>query len=249
MNRAPRLKPRVTMITALPLSERPRERCLSQGARALSLRECIAVILGSGTPANDCLGIAQELLDRPGAGLSENEQARALFTGLEDSAESVLIGVKGLGAAGRARLLAAFELGRRYENFRTVSRFRSPSAKARHSSAERALDSIPDELRSEPREWLGFVPIHRSGSVGDFCLVERGLRTHIHIDPVSLFSRVLALRPQAFYLFHNHPSGDMTPSPADLHLTREVQKAASLFAIRLLGHGIVSRLEERWIVL
>jgi DNA repair protein RadC len=71
----------------------------------------------------------------------------------------------------------------------------------------------------------------------------------VNIDPAELFARVLALRPHGFYLFHNHPSGDLSPSPADIDLTRQVQRVSEQLGIRLLGHGIVSSREERWIVL
>lgn len=237
------------MIRNLPVSERPRERCLKQGARTLSLRECLAVVLGSGGPAQDCLGLATQILDRPGPGLAEAEQEKAFFLALEGTAETHLCGIKGIGTAHRARLLAAFEIGRRYEIYRNLGRFRDPGLRVRQETPERALRAIPNEMRNEPREWLGFVPVHRSGAIGGFCLVERGLRTHIHVDPAELFARILALRPMALFLFHNHPSGELSPSGPDLHLTREVKRLCESFGIRLLGHGIVSRMEERWIVL
>ena len=240
------------MIRTLPTSERPRERCLKQGARVLSLRECLAVVIGSGTASQDCLSLASSILDRPGPGLAEPEQEKAFFLALEGglgAPDSQLSGIKGIGSAHRARLLATFEIGRRYENYRNLARFKDPGLQVRQEAPERALDAIPLDLRNEPREWFGFVPIHRSGAIGEFCLVERGLRTHIHIDPIELFARVLALRPVALFLFHNHPSGELTPSNPDIHLTREVKKLCEGLGIRLLGHGIVSRMEERWIVL
>ena len=79
----------------------------------------------------------------------------------------------------------------------------------------RSVERISASLRRECQEWLGFVPVHRGGELGHFCLVERGVRTHVNIEPAELFARILALRPVGFYLFHNHPSGDLTPSEED----------------------------------
>ena len=233
----------------LPPSERPRERCLQQGPQALSLRECLALLIGGSGKGRGSLEVAQNCLELPGEGMSEGEQERAFFTALEDGNGSSLERVAGLGPVARTRLLAAFELGRRYERFRS-SEVRAEGPRLRPGELpSRALDAVTAELRHEPREWLGFVPIYRSGRCGQLCLVARGLRTHVHTDAMELFSRVLALRPQAIFLFHNHPSGDLTPSPQDLDLTREVEELCRRLGLRLLGHGIVHRARHRWIVL
>jgi DNA repair protein RadC len=230
-------------------SERPRERCLQHGARCLSLRECLAVLFGSGPPGRGALGLASDVLERPGSGFEDEEAERALFTALEISPLAHLEGIRGLGEAHRARLLAAFELGRRYADHRDRLRRPPPSRARRQAMPEAAIDRVPPELRAESREWLGFVPLHRGGELGGLLVVERGVRTHVNVDPAELFARVLALRPQAFYLFHNHPSGDLTPSPADEDLTRRVAQVARQLGVRLLGHAIVSPRGDRWVVI
>lgn len=239
----------ISLMDSTPPSERPRERCLTQGARCLSLRECMALILGSGPRGVGCMGVASSILSRAGEGLPEDEQERAFFTALETSGGAHLQGIAGLGEANQARVLAAFELGRRYANYREKNRQLEPRPKGRSSSLpEEAFDRIEASWRSEPKEWLAFVPVYRTGRLGDFCLVEHGVRTHVNVDPVELFARLLALRPSGFYLFHNHPSGDLTPSPSDVDLTMKVKQMAAHFGIRLLGHGIVTTLGERWVL-
>jgi DNA repair protein RadC len=235
-------------IGVLPDSERPRERCLAKGARCLSLRECLALVIGSGPRGRGCLGIAHQILERPGTGLAEPEQESAFFTAMEVAGLTHLADITGLGEAGRARLLASFEIGRRYAAHRET-KFREQNAKRRLGNLpENALDRIGAAWRSEPQEWLGFVPIDRSGRLGELCVVERGVRTHVNVDPVELFARLLALRPRAFFLFHNHPSGDLTPSEPDFDLTRRTQALAHQLGIRLMGHGIVGARGERWVV-
>lgn len=232
-------------MNSIPVAERPRERCLEKGAYALSLRECLALILGSGPRETGCLGLALRILARPGDGLAPQDEERAFFIAMESSGAAALEGIGGLGPAGKAKLLAAFEIGRRYANFR--------HAPARGAAldlpklAGQALARVGAAERNEPREWLGFVPLHRSGELGRLCLVERGVRTHVNVDPAELFARLLALRPRGFFLVHNHPSGNLTPSYEDHHLTRNVNDIARGLGLRLMGHWIVAPKGEHWI--
>ena len=233
-------------IESLPLAERPRERCLETGASCLSLRECIGLILGSGPPGVGCLGLAQKILNRPGQGLSSSDQETAFFTAMETTGLAYLKEIQGLGPANQAKLLAAFEIGRRYSLFRNL-RTHKPKSKQSSPLAYQALQKITPHLRCNPQEWLGFVPIYRSETLGDLCLVERGTRTHVNVDPAEFFARVLALRPSGLFLFHNHPSGHLQPSPQDRDLTRRVFEISREFGIRLMGHWIVSSQDEFWL--
>lgn len=237
----------------IPETERPRERCLEKGARSLSLRECLALILNSGPRGKGSLGLALDLLDRPGSGLQEREQERAFFLAMEVSSDAYLEGLPGLGDASQARLLAAFELARRYALFREVKNPQPSAAPSQTQSptllkvAQTALARIPSEKRLETQEWLGFIPCYRTGEVGQLCIVEQGVRTHVNIEPIELFARVLALRPHGFILAHNHPSGDLTPSLPDQEITDRVAQLARPFGIRMLGHWIVASRGEYWI--
>lgn len=231
-----------------PLSERPRERCLDTGPTCLSLRECLALILGSGPPGIGCLGLATNILGKPGSGLSTQEEERAFFTSLEVSGGSYLKGISGLGPAGQAKLLAAFEVGRRYSLYRNrIFRSNQPQKSTIAELAREALSKISGKNRSEPQEWFGFIPIHRSGELGELCIVEQGARTHVNVDPAELFARVLVLRPRGLFLCHNHPSGIVVPSPQDLNLTEKVAEIALQLGIQLLGHWIVTSQGETWI--
>jgi DNA repair protein RadC len=228
-------------LTTLPSSERPRERCLAQGGGCLSLRECLAVILGSGPPSLGCMGLARRILELPGDGLGEKESERAFFTLLEDEcgAPLSLRRVHGLGDAGRARIIGAFELGRRYSAFRQVRERNRAPVPIDSELRFRALSAIDPSSRLDPREWLAFIPVHRSGAVGELCRVGRGARTHVHVDPAELFARVLAVRPRGFFLLHNHPSGDLQASLDDQELTRKVGQVSRMLGVALLGHWIV----------
>lgn len=231
-------------ISALPHTERPRERCLEHGPETLSLRECVAVILGTGPRGKGCLGTAEEIVDRPGKGLSGYEQEHAFFLAMESLGENYLKNIGGLGPAGRSRLLAAMEFGKRYHQY--VSH-RDPQRTEilRFSLVKkRSLAAIPPKMRAQPKEWLGFIPVFQNGKVGELCLVEKGVRTHVNTDRTEFFSRLLSLRPAAFFLAHNHPSGECEPSQEDVMLTASVKQLSSEFSIELLGHWIVSPSSE-----
>src|SRR5688572_25912123 len=105
------------MIAQTPYMERPRERCLSAGADALSVRECLAIVLGTGPKAVGCLGLASHLLE--GFGAKDDLDDEVLLFHVIDRPE--LLGglqCKGLGPVGRSRLLALFSIARRYVTFR-----------------------------------------------------------------------------------------------------------------------------------
>lgn len=231
------------------LGERPHERCLTQGASCLSLRECVALLIGAGPAENGSLRLAADLLTRLAPDLEGDAQARIFFSSLERLPESYL-SVPGLGDAGRARILASLELARRYADLRAQSK-RQAHREGRKELGlpERALDLIPQAWRSKAREWLAFIAVDSNGKLGAFSLVEQGVRTHVNVDPIELFARVLFHRPQAFFLFHNHPSGDLNPSPQDEDITRRVDEVSRRLGIRLLGHGIITAESERWIVI
>ena len=236
-----------------PAAERPMERCRTQGPHCLSLRECLALILGPAESVSenpDGLALASLILERTGTNLSSSDEEQAFFTAAEASPASLLSDLPGLEDIHKARLQVALELGWRYSRFREKSRLSVTQARRSLQGApELAIDRIPAHLRGEFKEWIGFVPLYRNGNLGDFCLVERGVRTHVNLDPGELFARVLALRPQGFFLFHNHPSGSLQPSIQDMELTRQIKRVAGQLGLRLLGHGIITSLEERWIVI
>lgn len=221
-----------------PPSDRPRERLERGGAENLSLREIIALILGSGPRRIGCLGLADQLLRTGGHDTNTGEAERAFLLAL---ASGQLPPVKGLGTAGRARLIAAFELGRRFTQLQqntAAPAHRQPPTIAAMCAA--ALAHLPDKWRSAAHEWFGFVPVYQNGSIGAFCLVATGGTASVTIDPATLFYRVLTLQACGIVLFHNHPSGVLTPSAEDFDLTRRILSLCESLSVTMLGHYIVA---------
>jgi len=234
-------------ISRMRPEERPRERAIKEGARCLSLRECLAILVGSGPPGIGCFGIADSVINRFGSSKEDDD----FFRCLEYSAQDRMDGIPGLGLASRSRLLACFEIARRFSNYRDECQKKSTIQKPNYLSTRTLFASVEKKvlihLRCDVREWFGFLPMFRSGKIGELTVTENGARTHVNVDPLEFFARVLALRPSGIFIFHNHPSGDLTPSQNDIDITKRVQELCTRLGLQFLGHAIVSSTETKWI--
>lgn len=235
------------MIKSLHLRERPRERCLEHGPECLSLREILAVLIGTGPRNKGCLGLSNDVLERVSSSQNEEEQEHALFGSIRSGSILSAGDIKGLQAAGRARLLACFDLAKRYSNYCFSSLQENPKNLALSDIRRAASAKIDSSFRKASKERLAFVPLLSSGKWGELVMIERGVRSHVNFDVRELFSKVLALRPMGFVLTHNHPSGNVKPSADDIHLTERVYEIAHSLNTPLLGHLIVSALNEHWL--
>ncbi len=219
--------------------EDPISRCARHGADVLSLRECLSVILQNRGNPKAGLRLASKLLGTLAPDLSEADQARALFTFLESAIRTPTPALQLLNLSDEARLLAAFELARRYRVYSESAQHPSRVCQERSALSREALGRIDMSLRTYSVEWLGFVPVYKT-HVGNLCVIARGVRTHVNVDPAELFARILTLRPPMVFLFHNHPSGDMRASGPDRELTQRIDEICRKLGITLLGHWIVS---------
>lgn len=242
----------------MQIEELPREKLQRAGPEALTLSEILAILLGTarlpgGDPAiPGALRLARELAESPGFGLPVREQEHAFFNRMELTGAQSFGKVPGLGQAQQAKLVAAFELGRRYAQHRAARPSSRLPATPAHSLRDRALRQVPTDCRISPREKIGFVPIYLNAQgeaqPGEYCLVETGSTRMVQFAPSELFARVLALRPRGFFLFHNHPSGDPTPSLEDMELTEHVEHLGQALAIPCFGHAVLTTTETRWVI-
>lgn len=208
-------------MRSLALHDRPREKLDRYGSRVLGDNELLAVILGHGYRCASALDIANRVLD-----------ASDGLHGLSRLSEGQLRRVRGVGPAKAAQILAAVELGRR-----TLAR----------SPPERAL------LRS-PREVATYLlPRYGAGSVEQFGVVmldakHRVIRATVLsvgtldaslVHPREVFRAAAAGGAAALVLFHNHPSGDPTPSEDDVMLTDRMVQAGTLMGIDVIDHVVL----------
>lgn len=209
-------------IDVLRPSDRPREKLLERGAGSLGVNELLAVLLGAGTRNLSALELANELLSRAG-GLEGLNQ-------LSPAALGSLSGVKDVRAA---RILAALELGKRAalppEGFRP--RFRVPGD---------AASFLMPGFGTKPLEEFGVLVLDSRNRLKRKEVVSRGSLNGSLVHPREVFREAAILQAAAIIAFHNHPSGDPTPSPEDRSLTSRLRNAGEILGIGLLDHIIVA---------
>jgi len=201
--------------------DRPREKLARHGATALGDNELVAAILGSGNRRTDALTIANELLATRGG-----------VHGLVRSTCDDLARVAGVGRAKSAQVLAAVELGRR-----TLAH--APSARVQLRTPRDAAVYLLPQFGSRPVEQFGLVLLDTKHRVLRATVLAVGSLNATGVQPREVF-REAALGAAAFVvMFHNHPSGDPSPSPDDVELTRRLVAAGVIMGIEVVDHIIL----------
>jgi DNA repair protein RadC len=207
----------VKRISEIPVSERPREKLIARGASALSDMELLAIILGSGTKGKSVLSLAKEVL------MAVDGKNGALL--VED-----LRVVDGIGTAKACLLTAAVEFARR--------RIHPEGTKIR--GPEDVLPLI-QHLADRPQEHVVCISLNGAHEVIAVRIVTVGLVNASQIHPREVFSDPLKDRACSIIVAHNHPSGELEPSPEDLAATRTIYDAGKTLGINLLDHLIFSK--------
>ncbi len=208
-------------IADLPQEIRPRERLLRHGPAALSTAELLAVLLRTGFRDHGALDVATTLLGRHGT-----------LDRLAGATPSELRRTPGVGEVKALHLLAAFELGRR---------LRALPPRARpvvHRPADAAA-LVMDDLRFCETERCWALLLNTRHEVLDRIELTRGGLASSPVHPREVFRAAVRGGAAALILVHNHPSGDPTPSRADLALTARLHRAGRLMGIPVLDHLIV----------
>ena len=208
-------------IREVPLTERPRERLAMRGVGGLNTAELIGLVWGSGTRGRSAVDLAADTLARHDG-----------LAGLARATELELVTMPGVGPAKAAQLVAAFELGRRLLADWPAARWtiRGPA-----DVAERLIL----QMGRLEREELRVVMLDTKNHVLRVATVYQGNVSASLVRIGELFRDAVRLNAAGVILVHNHPSGDPTPSPDDLHLTAEALAAGRLLDIALLDHLVI----------
>jgi DNA repair protein RadC len=206
-------------IRDLPVSERPVSRLWKVGPQALSTTEVLAALLQ--TP--DALNQAQQLLVQFGS-----------LNGLVNANEEEITQIDGIGTATAARLKAALECSRRLVMETMEDRYtvRSPADVAQLLMAEMG-NLEQEEFRS--------LLLDTRNRVIDEVTHYRGSLNASHIRVADVFREAVRRNTCAIIAVHNHPSGDPTPSPEDVQVTRQLVAAGNIIDIEVLDHLIIAR--------
>ncbi len=216
-------------IREMPPTERPRERMAARGAAGLSSAELIGLLWGSGSRGRSAVDLAEDALGRHDG-----------LTGLARATDVELESVPGIGAAKAAQLAAAFELGRRL-----LADW--PAGRWTIRSARDVADRLVLQMGRLEREELRVVVLNTKNVVLRVATVYQGNVSSSLVRVGELFRDAVRLNATGLILVHNHPSGDPTPSPDDLHLTAEALAAGRLLDIGLLDHIVVGH--DAWVSL
>jgi DNA repair protein RadC len=212
-------------VRDLPELDRPRERLLRSGAPALSDRELLALLLGSGLPGTDAIELAAELIaDAGGLRLLAVADPHALRQR------------PGVGAAKAARVAAAFELARR-----TVT----ADERRRISGSSDVAIVVAPYLSGRRHERVVVVVCDNCGSVLRVAPLTDGAADRALISVRDVLSAVLAAGGTRFAVAHNHPSGSVEPSAVDIEVTGRLRAAAETVGLRFLDHVIVTETDWR----
>ena len=208
-------------IKEMPEEERPREKMEKFGAEALGNSELIAILLGHGFSKVSAVDLANHLLKEQGG-----------LTGVARLGFAQLKKVKGIGTAKAAQLSAAFELAKRLSASTGEDRpsLKSPAQVARLLMAK---------YNTKKKEHFGVLILDTKNRLKKEVVVFVGSLASSPVHPREIFHEAVAESAASLILFHNHPSGDPTPSPHDIKLTQRLKEAGELMGIEVLDHLIV----------
>jgi DNA repair protein RadC len=208
-------------ISNWPLSDRPREKLLRDGPKALSDAELLAIIVRLGTKGSSAVDIGREVLSH--------------FNGFRNMADADIREwgkIKGLGTAKIAQLVAAIEIGRRFwvEKNMPLQTLKS---------AQQVAAIYMPQLRDLKHEVFEVLLLNGRRRMLDTVRMDEGTVTETGTYVREIVAMALQKRAASVVLIHNHPSGDPTPSTADAELTRQAVFAGCLMNVRVQDHVIV----------
>ncbi|RKN83852.1 RadC family protein [Paenibacillus ginsengarvi] len=211
----------VYTLRDVPPEERPRERMLRSGAGSLSNAELLAILLRTGTIKESAVTLAQRLLIEAG-GLRQLTQMNT----------EQLTAIKGIGHAKALQIQAGIELGRR------MVRTTQPETVTIRSPHDVSL-LVSEELRYLQKEHFVCLFLNTKNHViGQETLSIGSLNASI-VHPREVFLAAIKRSSASIICVHNHPSGDPTPSPEDIEITRRLVEAGQVIGIDVLDHVIV----------
>lgn len=213
-------------IKDLPDEERPRERLVARGADALGNAELLAILLRTGTKGLSAIQVGQGLISRFGS------LDRIACASLEELARQ-----PGVGRDKAVGLKSAFTLARRLA--REV-REEAPLL----DSPERVADLLREENRAYEVEHFQALLLNTRRRLIRVEHISRGTLDTILVHPREVFKAAILANAAALVLVHNHPSGDPTPSEADIRVTRDLIRAGQLLRIDVLDHIILGHRTE-----
>jgi DNA repair protein RadC len=215
-------------IADIPTDERPRERLMTHGPKILATAELIAILLGTGQGPGklSAVGLGQYLLQE----LSKHQ--RDPLAVLREVTPAELMQIPGIGPAKATTILAAIELGKRTFQFR-------PSDSTPIDNPSVAAAALSQQLMWQSQEHFAILLLDTKNRLLGSKVITIGTATETLASPRDIFREIIRQGATKAIIGHNHPSGNVEPSPDDIELTRQLLAGAQLLGIPLLDHLIL----------
>ena len=214
-------------IRAWAEDDRPREKMILKGRQSLSDAELLAILMGSGTRYESAVDLARRILHSVNGNLLELSKL-----GIHD-----LTRFRGIGKAKAVGIAAALELGKRRRRAEPVQR-------KKITCSNDVFEYFNAMIGDHAFETFFILLLNRANKIIRHVLISEGGMTGTVADPKKIFKLALENNATSMILCHNHPSGNIQPSEADIRLTRKLKNAGELLDIPVLDHVILG--EERY---
>lgn len=203
--------------------DRPREKLLEKGRQVLTEAELIAILIGSGSRDETAVELSKRILASVGNNLNDLGKLN-----VKD-----LTRFKGIGEAKAISIMAAMELGRRRKGAEIFKRDKISSSKDVYEIMRSVLTDLPHE-----EFWV--LLLNRANLVIKKELISRGGVAGTVVDTKIVFKTAIENYASSIIICHNHPSGNLKPSEADIRITKNIKEAGKLMEIQLLDHLILA---------
>ncbi|MBT8232485.1 MAG: DNA repair protein RadC [Saprospiraceae bacterium] len=205
--------------------DRPREKLVLKGKASLSNAEILAILLGSGSRNSSAVDLAKIILSHYKNNLHDLGKV-----GVEE-----LKKFKGIGEAKAIIIIAALELGRRRQ-------VKDINAKPKIVSSQDAYECVHSLMSDLDHEVFKIILLNRSNCILKVETISVGGVSGTVVDPKIVFKKALSIQASSIILVHNHPSGNLQPSKADLSITKKISNAGEVLDIKVLDHLIISEM-------
>jgi DNA repair protein RadC len=205
------------------VEDRPREKMLKHGFSTLSNAELMAILIGSGNRDESAVELSRRILSDFNNDLDQ----------LSKASVDALMKYKGMGEAKTINILAALELGKRRQHF-------SLSRQVKITDSKDVFNHMAIDIMDLQYEEFWVVYLNRGNHIIDKTRISMGGVSGTVIDVRIILKQAIEKLASSVVLVHNHPSGNLTPSQADIDITRKMVSAANLLDIKVLDHVIIA---------
>lgn len=210
-------------IKEMPASERPQEKLLYSGAKALSNPELLALIIRTGSTEQSAVQLAEEVIKYTTDNIGD--------LGMAEVRELMVI--NGIGEAKACSIVAAMELSKRIKSDRMAN------SRQRLRDSKDVADMLMEELADEKKEYFVSINLNSKLQIESKSVISIGSLDSAPVHPREVFAPAVRRGAAAVVVAHNHPSGDPSPSPQDIEVTKRLIESSAIIGIKLLDHVIV----------